>query len=183
VTFTKASTDHGSVQVINGPDLKEAISRRLAGADTVVICAVGNDFRGDDGVGILAGNMISESNLLHEEQVLICGELPENYLSEIVSLKPSHVVLLDAASVGREPGTIVIIEHDELYGGAISTHRLPLSFLARMISAQSGREVDVFILAIQVGRCDFAGDVSPPVARAAEALAGALVGALSAQRD
>ncbi len=179
LTFTKALPTRGPVQVIGGPDLKESISRRLSGAVSVVICAVGNDFRGDDGAGILAGQLISKSDLLPKDRVLICGEVPENYLSEIVSSKPSHVVLLDAASVGKRPGSIVLVERDELYGGAISTHRLPLSFLAGMISAQSGRDVDVFILGIQVGRCDFASKVSIDVRNAAKALAQALVGALT----
>ena len=167
---------------VHGPQLRQVISHRLAAADAVVICAVGNDFRGDDAVGILVGRAMMESGPIRRTRVLICGELPENYLSEIMASKPSHVVLVDAASTGKPPGSIVLVEHDEIYGGTISTHRLPLSFLAKLIAMKSQRTVDVFVLGIQVGQCDFGSEVSGEVRRAATALGRILVGVLNEEQ-
>ncbi|MEM2386362.1 MAG: hydrogenase maturation protease, partial [Candidatus Bathyarchaeia archaeon] len=75
----------------------------LSGAERVVVAGVGNPIRMDDFVGVkvvrdLQGR-VSENVLLIE-----CETVPESFLQHIVDFRPSHVLIVDAAVMGLEPG-------------------------------------------------------------------------------
>jgi hydrogenase 3 maturation protease len=159
-------------------ELTGEISRRVEGKRTV-FCGVGNDLRGDDGVGLRVARDLSVQGLDVGVSVIICGELPENYLQDIVDLDPECVVFLDAANVGEPPGTIMIIESREIDGHTISTHRLPLSFLSRIIESRLNHVVDTFILGIQIGSCGFGEEMTEEAAGSSERLSSVLSHILS----
>lgn len=158
------------MEILRGSSLSNRIEERLSGHSNVVVCGVGNDLRGDDGVGLYFLKRLLEAGLRPGFTPLACGEVPENYLSEIVGTEPSHVIIIDGANVGQPAGTIVLVESDEIYGETISTHRLPLSFFARMLSSKAGRSLDVFVIGIQIASSGFGESLSPPVRRAADSL-------------
>lgn len=154
------------------------ISRRVEGKRTV-LCGVGNDLRGDDGVGLRVASALSVPEHIDNVSVIICGELPENYLQDIVDLDPECVVFLDAANVGEQPGTILVIESEEIDGHTISTHRLPLSFLSRIIESRLHHGVDTFVLGIQIGSCGFGEEMTGEVSGSSKRLSSVLSSILS----
>jgi len=162
---------------IVGEDLEEVVSRRLRGHGNVVVCGVGNDLRADDGVGLLVAECL-EGSVPGDVSVIRCGEVPENFIGEIVSRNPTHLIIIDAAHVSQPPGTIVIVEADDISPDTLSTHRLPLSFFASVVSQMRGGDVDVFTLAVQIRSTGFGEEMSPEVVRAANALCKALRRAL-----
>ena len=166
------------MRTIDDRALAGELSGRIGGKKTV-ICGVGNEMRGDDAVGIRAAEFLASSELRGGVSVLICGELPENYLQEIVGFDPECVVMLDAANVGLPPGSIVMIENDEISAQALSTHRLPLSFLSKVIASRLDHGFDIFVLGIQIGSYGFGEEMTPDVVRSSEIVSSSLASVLS----
>lgn len=162
------------MQVLERDGLLAAVSERLGKVARVVVCGVGNELRGDDAIGLYVAGRLSALRMPSFVTVVACGEVPENYLSEVVAHAPSHLILVDAAHAGLEPGTLVLVEGDEIQEHAISTHRLPLSLFCRMISSQMGGPVDIFILGVQVQSCGFGEALTPVVRDGADSLVAAL---------
>ena len=133
----------------------------LSGAKRVVVAGVGNPIRMDDFVGIkvvrdLQGK-VSGNVLLIE-----CETVPESFLQQILDFRPSHVLIVDAAVMGLEPGEcrFVSSEHLRVFP-AISTHMLPLrvfcDYLARAVGARVG------LLLIEPKNVDFGEGLSGEV--------------------
>lgn len=162
------------MQVLDKDGLLAAVSGRLRKAARVVVCGVGNELRGDDAVGLYVARRLSALGTPSFVTVIACGEVPENYLSEVVAHAPSHLILVDAAHAELGPGELVLVEGDEISEHAISTHRLPLSLFCRMVSSQTRRPVEVFILGVQVQSCEFGEALTPVVRDGADSLAAAL---------
>ncbi|MFZ1947665.1 MAG: hydrogenase 3 maturation endopeptidase HyCI [bacterium] len=148
--------------------LDRNLLRRMLSGRVVVAC-VGNEWRGDDGVGPFVGRLIRPSGRL---TVLDCGETPENYLGVIVRLGPEKVVVIDAADFGGAPGDVRAIARDEIGGGGISTHAARLVLLTDYVEA--GTDAETFFVAIQPGSLEFGGPMGPAVEAAARRLAEAI---------
>jgi hydrogenase 3 maturation protease len=145
--------------------LDRNLLRRMLSGRVVVAC-VGNEWRGDDGVGPFVGRLIRPCSRL---TVLDCGETPENYLGVIVRLKPERVVVIDAADFGGAPGEIRAIARDEIGGGGVSTHAARLVLLTDYVEA--GIDAETFFVAIQPGSLAFGSPMGPAVEAAARRLA------------
>ena len=57
---------------------------------------------------------------------------------DIRRFSPCHVVLIDAAAGGFEPGTIFLVAETAVVNGAMTSHRPPLSLLIRYIRQSIG---------------------------------------------
>ena len=132
----------------------------------VVIACVGNELRGDDGVGPFISRLLKESESVH---VVDCGETPENYLGIIVKHKPERVIIIDAAAFGGPPAEVRVVKKSEITGGGLSTHDAILTLFAEYIESQTAAET-VF-LAIQPAKCEVGRGLSPAVEAAARHLA------------
>ena len=97
----------------------------------IAIVGIGNQYRCDDAAGILIARTLSQYEFA-TEHILICeaGHAPENITGELRKFAPNLVLLVDAAEMGKEPGTIEWIREEEIDGMSASTHSLPLSMLA-----------------------------------------------------
>ena len=135
----------------------------------VVIACIGNELRGDDGVGPFIAGILKPTDRV---TVVNCGETPENYLGVIAGYKPEHVVIIDAAYFGGEPGDVRVVKKSEIAGAGASTHDAILTLFAEYIEAQTGAET--FFIAIQPRRSQVGDVLSPPVEAAARELAAAI---------
>ncbi len=71
------------------------------------------------------------------------------YREEIVAFQPVHLLIVDAADMRAEPGTIKILEQKQMLGYLpTSSHTLPMSLVVDWIKTQLPA-VDVLLLAIQ----------------------------------
>ena len=148
----------------------------LSKAERVVIAGVGNPIRMDDFIGVkivrdLQGK-VSEKVLLIE-----CETVPESFLQQIIDFKPSHVLIIDAAVMGLEPGEYRFVKPEHLrVFPAISTHMLPLrvfcEYLANTIKAK------IALLLIEPKETDFGERLSPEVAAAEKQIADLLLALL-----
>ncbi|MEM2263313.1 MAG: hydrogenase 3 maturation endopeptidase HyCI [Candidatus Bathyarchaeia archaeon] len=130
-------------------------------AEKVVIAGIGNPIRMDDFVGVkvvrdLQGK-VSDKVLLIE-----CETVPESFLQQIADFKPTHVLLIDAAVMGLEPGECRLVKPEHLrVFPAISTHMLPLrvfcDYLAKTVGAK------IALLLIEPKNTDFGEGLSPEI--------------------
>jgi hydrogenase 3 maturation protease len=142
--------------------LKADLSQRLRGAKKIVVLGVGSELRGDDAAGLLVADRLKGSKL----NVISGGTAPENFTGEIKKLKPSHLIIVDAAQIKSPPGTIKLINLEEIGGYSFSTHALPLKVLAEFIL--NAITCDIIIIAIQPRTLEFGAAPSPEVEAAAK---------------
>jgi hydrogenase 3 maturation protease len=143
--------------------LKQLTNNRIA------ILGVGNQFRCDDGAGVLLARALSEREWTRDtDHVLVieAGHAPENTTGELRKFAPDLVLIIDAADMGEEPGTIQWVPAESIDGISASTHSLPLSMLARYLTLELN--CTVTLLGIQPGSNDVGEQVSPEVLQAVQ---------------
>jgi hydrogenase 3 maturation protease len=117
------------------------LKRELATAKKVVILGIGSELYDSDSLGLLAAKEIQKLDSSGKYQVFLTGTAPENYTGAIREVSPSHVIFIDAADMGKEPGTIEIIDKNRIASVTISTHDVSLSLLADYLTEDIGCKV------------------------------------------
>jgi hydrogenase 3 maturation protease len=135
----------------------------------VVIACIGNQLRGDDGVGPFIGSQVQATDRV---RVVDCGETPENFLGVIARQRPEKVVIIDAARFGGRPGEVRLVKKEEIGGGGLSTHDAILTLFADFIEEQTGART--FFLAIQPERSEVGRGLTLSVEKAALSVAAAI---------
>ncbi len=134
----------------------------------VVVCAVGNPYRGDDGAGIEVAKLLED-----KYTVFYCEANPENYIDEIKKLRPQKLIIVDAADFLGKPGDFRKISPSEIDRHTISTHTIPISLFIELIKEYCG-EIEVW--GIQAKDTDFGRYLSPEVKEGVKKLAELLRG-------
>jgi hydrogenase 3 maturation protease len=152
----------------------QTLTARLRQAREIAVLAVGSDLNGDDGVALRVVELlephVGDGKTLH---TFVGATAPENCTGPIRRLNPSHLIVIDAADVGKPPGTIEWIDTARLTGITFCTHALPLNVIIDYI-LKSCPECEVIVLGVQPQRLDFAQPLTAPVEAAARAIAAAL---------
>jgi len=143
---------------------RDLLAHMLSGR--VVVACVGNEWRGDDGVGPLVATLLEQSDRV---RVVNCGDTPENYLGVIARVKPKKVLVVDAADFRGRVGEIRIVARQDIGGGGISTHAARLTLFTDFVEAQTGAQT--YFLAIQPASLEFGKPVGAAVERAGRELA------------
>lgn len=153
----------------------EKLESFLTKAKKVAIMAIGNPLRGDDGVGIVVGNMIKDRV---PADVYICELMPENYLTRITSGGYTHVIIIDSVRASAKPGEILLIDYNELDNTtvSISTHGLPISFTIEFLRRH---DIEVLIIGIQPRDTSIREGLSRIVKKSARDLSQMLISALN----
>jgi len=146
----------------------------LAGRRVAVV-GVGNELRGDDGVGpLVAARLAAERPGLAVD----AGTVPENHLGPILARDPEIVLFVDAADHGAAPGTWRLAPLRALAARASSTHHASLLLMARLVEAARAR---CWLVGVQPACLGFGEPMSDAVRAAGEELARALAAALPAE--
>lgn len=137
----------------------------LYGARRLMVIGVGSDLHADDAAGRLVVESLAAAPPWIER--FYAGTIPERASSAIRKATPSHVLIVDSAATGLDPGSVSIrsLEEADL---PPSTHSAPFSLLARFLSDTGAAWL---LLAIQPASLDYLTPVSAPVARAAREMA------------
>jgi hydrogenase 3 maturation protease len=140
-------------------DLEKELLDFLSGADKVAILGVGNDLRTDDGLGlyIVSNLKIDHPNVLIEN----VGSVPEAFARPIAEFGATRVIMVDAADMMKPPGHIELVTKNRIGGIAISTHRMPLSFLMAYLEQQTGGES--LLLGVQPKSIQFGEGLTPEI--------------------
>ena len=154
-------------------DFRRELEKWLAKSGKIVVAGIGNPIRMDDFVGVkivqdLQGKLPGNVHLIE------CETVPESFMDEIVQLKPSHVLLIDAAVMELKPGEVRLFDAEKVTSfPAISTHMLPLRVFCEYITQLAGAKIA--LLLIQPGNTEFGEGLTPEVASAAERIVESLL--------
>lgn len=149
---------------------EEKISRSLkkwfAGWKSVVIAGIGNPIRMDDFVGVkIVQNL--ENRVSENVHLIECETVPESYLEKIIELSPSHVLMIDAAVLGFEPGEFQLLDPEIVANvPAVTTHMLPLRVFCEYIKKMTGSKIS--LLLIEPENTDFGEGLSKRVEAASQ---------------
>jgi hydrogenase 3 maturation protease len=138
----------------------------------VAILGIGNTLRSDDAAGVLVAQALSQRECAADtDHLLICeaGHAPENKTGELRKFAPDLVLLIDAADMGKEPGTVEWISEEDIDGMSASTHSLPLSMLAQYLTLELGCKVT--LLGIQPASNEVGETLSADVLQTVEEVA------------
>lgn len=159
--------------------LAEALRQRFSGR--VVVMGIGNPLRGDDGAGCLVARRLRRAfawvpagdppgnDAAEAVAIVDAEEVPESYLDVLEAARPEVIVLVDAADLGGEPGSVTLLEGHDLQDRATYTHRTPLGPMASYLEQRTGARV--LFAGIQPGSPTWGDDLSGEVAAAANRLA------------
>jgi len=135
----------------------------------VIILGIGNDLRGDDGIGPTMVKFLNKEIKNPDVKIIDCGVVPENFLSKIESFKPKKVIIIDAIDANKVPGTIHIIKELSNNQLALSTHRVPLSIMVEYLKKTA--KVEVVLIGVQVKNTEFGSEMSNEVRVAVKEIA------------
>lgn len=137
-------------------NLYERLASRIQGS--VIVMGIGNPCRGDDAAGSLVAQQISD---LPGVRVIDAQDVPEHYLCQVVNQRPDTVVLIDSVDLGAAPGSVALLEKDQVADYWPSTHRMPVSLLMNFVAQEA--HVRILLIAIQPGQTVFMRPVSEEV--------------------
>jgi hydrogenase maturation protease HycI len=155
--------------------LRTDLEKWLKGYHRTVVLGIGSSLRKDDALGTeilrrLRGKVPSMVKLIDGQTA------PERFTRKIKRLKPSHVLLIDAAHFDAQPGEARLFEADEIARVVVSTHAMPLYMLAETL--QKDMDVKVALLGVQPRTVDFGEGLSPDAREAAKRIEKILANAL-----
>lgn len=122
------------------PSFEVAFARRLRGARRVAVVGIGDELKRDDRLGTLAAQAV-EALRLPNVAVFLAGTVPESFSAPIRRSRADHVVLLDAADMGRKPGTLAVINEGRVSAVRLSTHALPLTVFMEYVRTTAKAKV------------------------------------------
>ncbi len=157
-------------------DLKEQLATGIQGH--VVVMGIGNPCRGDDAAGSMLAQRLSD--LWHGHpghdvpgvRVIDAQDVPENYFRQVVGERPDTVVLIDSVDLKSAPGSVALLDKDQVEGYWPSTHRVPLSLLMDYLEWET--HARIFLIAIQPRQTAFMQPMSGEVHASVASIAGVL---------
>ena len=136
---------------------------------------MGAELREDDGVGMRIGRILDASgDGTGKLRVHYGSSAPENCTGPIRAQAPSHLVIIDAAHLGGQPGDVALLERDQIRGTSFSTHSLPLNMIVDFIAAANPQLQDVMLIGIQPQAMGFDEPLTQRLEEVAQELAAGL---------
>jgi hydrogenase maturation protease len=158
-------------------DLRTKLRETLTGRTALV--GIGNVDLSDDGFGVHLAEALTGAGI---PEVLITHTVPENHIATLAHGGYDHVVFLDTVNTGAEPGWVFFLDAGEIknHFPQVSTHKLALGTLARLIESESPTRV--WLLGTQPATLKQGIGLSKPVVRTLNLLKILLLDTLSRRR-
>jgi len=131
----------------------------------VVIVGIGNKLRGDDGFGPI---MIERLKGKVDAVLIDAGTSPENYLGPITKSRPNTIIILDTAELGKDPGSIDILNKNDILRVGFSTHDASPALFIEYLEAEC--KADVFMIGLQPASLAFGKGISEEAEKAMDSL-------------
>lgn len=153
-------------------ELRDVLSERLNKPGRIAILGAGSVIMGDDAAGIRVVEKLRaqfRKMRLTNVKIFIGETAPENLTGEIRRYNPCHLLIIDSAGIGAEPGTAMLIDPAVIGGISFNTHMLPMKIMSEYLKSEIG--CGVTFLGIQHGNVSFGEDLTPEVAIAVDEIA------------
>jgi len=126
-------------------ELLNKILDKLKDASKIAFMGIGEEKLADDAVGIY---IISELLKYSNDKFLFinAGIDPMGRIEDIIEFQSSHLVLLDTCTLDKPPGTIAIIERENIHEYVpISSHTIPIHIVIDLL-AEKLPDINVFMI-------------------------------------
>jgi len=143
--------------------------RDLRGLATTIV-GIGNELKGDDGVGPFLCHLLGRKV---SAKLIDAGTVPENHIQPIIRTKPENLLVIDAVDFGAEAGSARLFGSEEISSVVMSTHSLSPRLFIDLIRREI--EVKVLFLGIQPEQMQLGQGLSPVVQSTAEQIAEILI--------
>ena len=141
-------------------DLEEKILEKLKGAKKIVFMGIGEDKLRDDGVGPFIITQLSE-NPKSNIQYINARIVPEERMEDILNFSPSHIVLIDTCTLNKPPGTVAILEKEDILNYVpISSHTIPIPIFINILEDKL-KDVKIFMIGIVPKNIDLSEPLIP----------------------
>ena len=128
-----------------------------------MLLGVGNRLSHDDGVGPVVAQALADSDWI----AIDCGTSLENATGIVSREHPDLLVIVDAATMGKDPGEVFLLPIAAKDRMLASTHGLPLSFVLGNIETSAKETV---LIGIEPMDMSFGEGLSEAVEAAAQVL-------------
>ncbi len=157
-------------------NVEEELRSWLNDARRVVVAGIGNAIRSDDFVGVKVVSDL-QGKVSPTVTLIECETVPESFVDEIVEIRPTHVLLVDAALMGLGPGEAHLYEAEEVMNvPSISTHTLPLRVFCEYVKRLTGAKIALVL--IEPKNVDFGEGLSNELEAAANRVEAAILNSL-----
>jgi hydrogenase 3 maturation protease len=153
------------------PNLKTLLKKKLNGAKKIAVLGVGSALRNDDTAGLLVAEELKKIKN-PRFKVFFGSTAPENLTGEIIKYKPTHIVIVDSVDTDQKPGSILLINPQEVDGVSFSTHMLPVKMIVDYFL--ESLKCEIIIIGIQPKSLEFGETVSDEVKKSTKQIAYAM---------
>ena len=151
--------------MLNIDEISQDIDLFLEDCTSLIVLGIGNDIRGDDGLGPYIINQLTdlkESNGdLDNIHLINGGSVPENFTGLIKKIGPSHMIIVDATLMNEEAGFIKIVNKEDISNVSISTHSMSLSYLIKYL--EQDIDFKLIFIGIQPENMDLTFELSDKI--------------------
>jgi len=128
-------------------DLEEKILNKLKDAEKIIFLGIGEDKLRDDGVGPFIITQLIK-NVKPNVKYINARTVPEERMNEIIDFSPTDIVLVDTCTLNKSPGTVAILEKDDIQKYvSISSHTIPISIFINILKEKLNKP-NVFMIGI-----------------------------------
>ncbi len=146
--------------------IQDTLRKWFADAERVVVAGIGNPIRGDDFVGVKIVQDLKDK-VSKNVYLIECETVPESFMHVIVDLKPSHVLLIDAAVLRLKSGETRLFFPEQIADfPAVTTHVLPLRIFCEYVTKMT--RAKIALLLIEPENTEFGEGLTTEVQAAAE---------------
>lgn len=163
------------------PSLRARLISSLKGWERIAVLGIGSELRGDDAAGLKVLEKLGIATGPRDDVALFHGgSAPENLTGAIRAFNPTHLIVIDAADLGKKPGFARILTGGEIEGTTFSTHSLPISIILRYLrSTVNAKEI---VIGIQPQCLEFDSPVTDCIAGTIESLSHDIASAIEKTR-
>jgi hydrogenase 3 maturation protease len=149
-------------------DIREDLHKWFLAAQRIVVAGIGNEIRKDDFVGVSIVQSL-QAKTSRNVFLIECETVPESFTEQIVAFNPTHVLLIDAAIIGLNPGESRLVPPEKLTSSSsYSSHMLPLRIFCEYVSQASKAKIG--LLLIEPKDTEFGEGLTPELKAAAESI-------------
>jgi hydrogenase 3 maturation protease len=119
-------------------------------------------------VGLYFAEKLKKKITSDKIEIMIGGTTPENLSGVLRKMRPSHILMVDAAELGKPPGSAALVDPNNIRESGFSTHSFSLGTIARYFNEISGAKI--IFLGIQPKMVAFSEGLGPEIKQAADRL-------------
>ncbi|PTD93996.1 hypothetical protein C9439_04655 [archaeon SCG-AAA382B04] len=148
--------------------MKAKIKKLIRNKENPVFLGLGNEIRGDDGVGIFITKKIKK-----DYKTIIGEKNPEKHLKKIKKEEPDLLFIIDSMDNNSPPGSVIFSEAKNIKKRSMSSHRMPIPVLVEILKDKLPN-LEVYLIGIQPKKIDIKEELSDEVKETAETIIGLL---------